>query len=760
MNSKLFRSIVEDAPEPIFIHTDEKFAYLNPAACRLFGVKTPEEMIGFPVVDYVHPGYRELALERIRLLYEHRDRKLEAVEQRILRKDGPEVWIESSGKPIIFNGRKGGLIFVRDISRRKKMEISLRESEEKYRKLFRNHAAVKLIIDPSTGNIVDANDTAARFYGWSVEELKQMNISRINILSDQEVRSEMELARRAQNNHFNFRHRMADGTIKDVEVFSSSVIMDDKEFLHSIIHDVTEKKRAERQLVLLSRSVEQSPVSVLITDIHGTIEYVNPGFERTTGYSFEEVKGKNPRILKSGHQSPEFYHSLWTTILSGKDWTGEFRNRKKSGELYWEQTVISPILNSKGKVTNFVSIREDITERKKMMEDLVAAKEKAEESHRLKSAFLANMSHEIRTPMNGILGFAEILKSPDLSGEQQQKFVSIIESSGRRMLDTVNDLIDISKIETGQVKMYISETNLQEQLENLYQFFKPQAQQKNLELILKDPVPEECAVLKTDRSKLDSVLTNFIKNAIKFTDQGKIEIGCIKKEGFLEYYVTDTGIGVPENRQKSIFNRFEQANVEDEKAFQGSGLGLSIAKSYVEMLGGEIRLISGKGQGSIFSFTLPCTCAAAAPKIKETGQKRSSGTVIPELKGKHILLTEDDPFSREMMIYLLERTGATVKSAWDGIETMELFRLEKFDIVLLDIQLPKISGYEVLKRIKEIDPDAVVVAQSAYAMLDDIRKFREAGFTDYLTKPIRQKNLYDLLSRYLSQEHPVQQSPE
>jgi PAS domain S-box-containing protein len=575
-----------------------------------------------------------------------------------------------------------------------------------------------------------------------------MNISKINTLSPSEIKREMLRARRLLNTQFNFKHRIADGSVKDVEVFSSRITAGGRVLLHSIIIDVTEKRSTERQLKLLSRSVEQSPVSVIITDTNGKIEYVNPGFEKITGYSLQEVKGKTPRILNSGYQSREFYKDLWTTILAGKDWHGEFRNKKKNGELYWIQAVISPILNSKGEVTNFVSIRENITERKKMIEDLIEAKEKAEENDRLKSAFLANMSHEIRTPMNGILGFAEILKEPELSHQERQKFISIIQKSGQRMLDTVNDLIDISKIDTGQEKVYLSETNINEQLENLYNFFLPQTQQKGLMLFLSGPLPAEYALTETDRAKLDSILTNLIKNAIKFTFMGEIRIGCRIREQVLEFSVSDTGIGVPVNKREAIFNRFEQADMENAKAYQGSGLGLAISKSYVEMLGGEIWLESEEGRGSVFYFTLPFKKS----RLQYSGRIRNKtfkSNGIPRLAGKRILVAEDDLFSREMITYQLEKTDAILLTAKDGLETIRMFEQNNIDLVLLDIRLPEMDGFEVLRQLRLKNPEVRIIAQTAYAMLEDINKFREAGFTDYLTKPISQEKLYDMLGKYL-----------
>jgi PAS domain S-box-containing protein len=759
------------------------------AVADINGLPRVDSMLIKDVIGFYTPEWRE-KLTRVFVECAEKGTPFDE-ESEIINRKGKRIWIRTIGEAVMEGGKivkvQGAF---QDISPIKLAEKELIESEEKFRNVFQNHAAVKLLVDPDTGNIVEANVAAARFYGWRVEELKKMNISQINTLSKEEIKAETDRAGRLINTNFNSRHRKADGEIRDVEVFTSKIEIGGRVFLHSIVHDVTQKKRAEKQLNLLSRSVEQNPVSISITDTNGYFEYVNPVFEKITGYSLAEIKGKTPRILKSGYHSKEFYKDLWNTILSGKDWKGELKNKRKNGELYWIQAIISPILDNEGKVTNFISTREDITERKKMAEDLIAAKEKAEENDRLKSAFLANISHEIRTPMNGIMGFAEILKEPGLTKKKQRKFIDIIRDSGNRMLDTVNDLIDISKIETGQVAMHFSKTNLKEQLENLIDFFKIQADQKDLKLILKDPVPDDCAVMKTDRSKLDSILTNLIRNAIKFTDKGKIEVGCTKKVNFLEYYVSDTGIGVPRSKQKVIFNRFEQAA----KPFNGSGLGLTISKAYAELLGGTIRVVSEEGSGSAFYVTIPLidikaqslnrTAEKALKKdSKETVKRKGTGTGtgkvkgaekdegtgnlhgigkekgegagqlhwkgIPQLKGKKILVAEDDPYSLNMIVYQLKKTGATLITATDGREAVNVFQQGSIDMVLLDIRLPELDGYEVLRHLRSRDPAVPVIAQSAYAMVDDIKKAGEAGFTDYLTKPIDQAKLYGMLARYL-----------
>jgi PAS domain S-box-containing protein len=745
MDSKTLQTIIEGAPDPIVILAENKFAWMNLSACRLFGIRGQEELIGWTFSERIHPSWINIVHEGM-LTVNNERKSLPDLECQIIRLDGSEVWVECRGQPINYKDREGALIFLRDISARKKAEQEVAASETNFYNTFQNHSAVKLIFDPDNGNILDANKAASRFYGWTVEELRKMNMSQINTLPFETFRKELRNAG-AENVHFNFKHRLSSGKIKNVEVFSSIININGKPVRHSIVHDVTEKKQTENQLRLLSRSVEQSPVSTVICDLKGNIEYSNPVFETTTGYSLKEIKGKNPRILKSGHHSVSFYRDLWETILSGKDWSGEIRNRKKNGELYWEDVVISPILDDQGNVINFVSVREDITLRKKMVEDLVAAKEKAEESDRLKSAFLANLSHEIRTPMNGILGFTEILKESEFSSDQQQKYIDIIEKSGKRMLDTVHDLIDISKIETGQVTLNFSDININEKLANIFEYFRPHAENKGLEFILKNYVPPEFEIIKTDGPKLDSILTNLLRNAVKFTSKGKIELGCRQKGPFLEFYVSDSGTGVPPGRHKAIFNRFEQADLTDLKSYQGIGLGLSISKAYAELLGGDIQLESRAGHGSTFYVTI--LFRKADVHARESLQDEITSSGIPQLSGKKILIAEDDMFSMEMIVYHLKKTNAALLTARDGKEATKLFKPGKVDLVLLDIRMPGLDGYEVLKKIRLKDPQIIAIAQSAYAMPEDIKKFSEAGFNDHLAKPFDHDDLYKMLVKYL-----------
>jgi len=396
--------------------------------------------------------------------------------------------------------------------------------------------------------------------------------------------------------------------IEDEEVYknySERLVRKLEHKLQELEKEVVERKQVEEKLIKLSAAVTQSPSVIVITDLEGNIEYVNPKFTELTGYSNKETLGENPRILKSGEQADEVYEKLWETISVGKEWRGELHNKKKNGELFWEDASISPIIDNDGKIINYLKVARDITENKEAEAVLIAALRKAEESDRLKSAFLANMSHEIRTPMNGILGFSELLKEPELTGEEQQEYISIIEKSGARMLNTINDLVEISKLEACQVNVSISEVNIQQQLEDLCSFFKPEVEKKGLQVICSDKLPESELIIKTDGTKLFGICANLVKNAIKYSDEGSIELGCKKKNNFIEFFVKDTGKGIAKDRHLAIFDRFVQADQGQARLYEGSGLGLSISKAYVELLGGKIWVESEEGEGSVFYFTIP-----------------------------------------------------------------------------------------------------------------------------------------------------------
>ena len=516
--------------------------------------------------------------------------------------------------------------------------------------------------------------------------------------------------------------------------------------------DITERKQAEEKISQLSQAVEQSPVTIFITDTIGTIEYVNPKFVETTGYSYEEVIGKNPRILNSGHTPPEEYKNMWRTISSGNEYHGEFHNKKKDGSLYWDSSAISPIINAKGETTHFIAINEDITNRKLAEEELIKAKERAEESDRLKSAFLANMSHEIRTPMNGILGFSELLKEPNLTNDEQKKYVKIIEKSGKRMLNIINDIIDISKIESKQMKVFLSETNINKKIEYIFNFFKPETTKKGIQLVFKNSLTTKEALINTDAEKIYAILTNLVKNAIKFTDKGTIEFGYTLKENsklpVLEFFIKDTGVGIHKDKQRAIFDRFIQADISDKRAFQGAGLGLSISKAYVEMLGGTIWVESEEGKGTTFYFTTPYNTEPKKDIIPEIISEKETENQIKDLK---ILIVEDDPISKLLISKAVSKFSKEILKASTGVEAVEACQKNPdIDLVMMDINMPIMDGYEATRKIRQFNKELIIIAQTANVLAEDREKAIAAGCTDYISKPINMPLLNSLIQKYFN----------
>jgi len=394
----------------------------------------------------------------------------------------------------------------------------------------------------------------------------------------------------------------------------------------------------------------------------------------------------------------------------------------------------------------------DITKRKQAENELKKAKEKAEEGYRLKSAFLANMSHEIRTPMHGILGFTELLKTLDAEGEDQQEYIDIIEKSGTRMLNIVNDIISISIIDSQQTEVSVSETNINEQLNYIYNFFKPEAEKKNLHISCKKELPANEAFIKTDREKVYAVLTNLVKNAVKFTQTGSIEMGYKIKGEFVEFYAKDSGPGVPEEQKELIFERFKHGSKTLTRDNEGAGLGLSISKAYVEMLGGEIWVENNAGSdlhasGSTFFFTLPARPAKG--EIHTVSQAASEKSIKTRIRKLKILLVEDDKTSKMLITKMAEEYAREVLIATTGVEAVEICRKNPdIDLVLMDIHIPEMDGYKATRKIREFNTEVVIIAQTAYALAGDKEKTIKAGCDDYISKPINRSELIELVNNY------------
>jgi PAS domain S-box-containing protein len=484
----VFRKLFEDSSDAQLLFKDGRFVNCNKSAVKLLKANTITDIIGLSPIDVApetQPDGRpsmEAAMAYTNMAFENSFCQFEWLCKRF---DGKSILLDITLMPIVLNGEKHLHGTWRDITERKKAELALKESEERYRNLFQKSHAIMLLIDPETGEIMDVNPSACSFYGWSREELLKMKLHEINTQNAGEIKKELLLARTERRSHFIFQHRLADNSIRDVEVYSSPIVVSGKTVLYSIVHDITDRKRVEQALLI--------------------------------------------------------------------------------------------------------------------------AKERAEESDRLKSAFLANMSHEIRTPLNSIIGFSELLNDPDFDEKQKNEFTKAVIENGNNLLVIINDIMDLSMLEARQLKIRTEKFPVKKLIDNLENELRTKVHSKGLAFHLNLTSDQAKMKIESDYYRIRQVLNNLISNALKFTHDGFIEVGFYPIEGGLEFYVKDTGIGIAKEFHDDIFERFRQVDETKTRKYGGNGLGLAISKNLVEMLGGKIRVESEVGKGSTFYFTIPAS---------------------------------------------------------------------------------------------------------------------------------------------------------
>ena len=512
------------------------------------------------------------------------------------------------------------------------------------------------------------------------------------------------------------------------------------------IVDITEGKHAQDQARKLSRATENSPASVVITAKDGTIEYVNPTFCKVTGYAPEEAIGNNPRVLKSGNLSESFYKDLWNTINAGRTWRGDFINRKKNGEEFWESASISPIKNSEGEITHFVAVKQDITERKQLEEALIEAKQAADDANKAKGDFLANMSHEIRTPMNAVIGMAHLALKTDLSPKQRD-YLKKIQSSANALLGIINDILDFSKIEAGKMDIETVDFNLEDVMDNLANLITVKAQEKEDLEVLFDTNWEVPRFLVGDALRLGQVLINLSNNAVKFTDSGEIVVSTelLKRNEdkvTLKFSVKDTGIGLTKEQAGKLFQSFSQADTSTTRKYGGTGLGLAISKKLVNMMGGEIWVESEYGQGTTFCFTADFGLG------KERAKKRF--VTSKDLRGMKVLVVDDNVTSREILKDMLESFTFEVTvaaSAQEGISELESAQQNQpFELVVMDWKMPQMDGIEASERIKShvgLSKIPAIILVTAYGREELMQQAEQVGLEGFLLKPVSPSVLFD-----------------
>jgi len=496
-----------------------------------------------------------------------------------------------------------------NISPRKRIEEALIESKMLYEAIFEATGTATMIVEDDS-TILMANHECLALTGYQPGELLGTNWTCYVAPDSLEMMVENHKLRRLNPDLVAKRYEVQlisrNGETRDA-FLDVNMIPGTRKSVVSLL-DITAQKQSE---IALKKSeehyrklFENIPVGVYQTTPDGHILTSNPALLVMMGFaSFEECTNRNLEQEAFTSYARDAFKEELERVGYINNLESEWR--KKDETLLFVRENAWVVRDEEGKIIYYEGMIEDITERKRVEIELINAKEKAEESHRLKSAFLANMSHEIRTPMNGILGFAALLKKPQLTGHKQKEYISIIEKSGARMLEIINNIIAISKVESGQMGVSYKVTNVNEQNEYIYSFFKPEVEQKGIVLSLSNSLPARDAIITTDGEKLYAVTSNLVKNSIKFTEKGSIEFGYVRKEEYLEFYVKDTGTGLHKEQEKIIFERFRQGSESNTRNYDGAGLGLYIAKTYVEMLGGKIWVESEFGNGSTFYFTIP-----------------------------------------------------------------------------------------------------------------------------------------------------------
>jgi PAS domain S-box-containing protein len=773
-----FRQMAENVHE-IFWMMDarhEKFLYISPTYAEVWG-RTCQSLYEQPSswIDGVHPDDRTGALKNV----EQRQAGIFTdLEFRIVRSDGSVRWIRSRAFPMPDAEGKDSRIagVAEDITERKEAAESLRKSEQRFR-TFVDHATDAFFLQDHDYVILDVNRQACDSLGYTRDELIGMTPADFDPNFTTAVME--DLTRRLDAGKlmaFESSHRRNDGTIFPVEIRGQAFNEGGRRFAVAMVRDITERKQAEealRESEQRWRSLTETlPQLVWTATPDGACDYFSTQWTQHTGVPEDRLLGWQwMETLHPDDREPT--RTFWTNSVAGRGaYDVEYRVRRTDGEYRWFKTRGVPIRDSAGRTVKWFGTCTDITDARLAAEELRLAKEAAESANRAKDEFLANVSHEIRTPMNAILGMTELVLGTPMSGDQRQS-LRIVKAAADNLLSILNDLLDFSKIEAGKMELDPADFGLRAALGDTLRTLDMRARNAGLDLVshVDADVPD---ALVGDAGRLRQVLLNLIGNAVKFTKEGEVVVraevagGTTPDRVAVRFSVSDTGIGIPPDKQEKIFRAFEQEDTSTTRKYGGTGLGLTIASRLVALMGGTITVDSEPGRGSVFAFTVQFA------RRDEGGEQRDEGegmrderkpdlspvdsalvlpplSLIPHPSSLHILVAEDNDFNSQVLEQLLVRRGHRVQLANDGRKALSLAQDSKFDLLLLDVHMPELDGFQVIEAIRErersVGGHLPVVALTARSRKEDRDRCLAAGMDDFLSKPIQAPDLWAAIDR-------------
>jgi len=754
----IFSTYFYHAPDSVFILTAEGvIEKCNKAALKLTGASNPAALKGKNVSDFIHHHDYEKLLQSMESFLTTGEPKTSVF--RVSPAYMPIQFIEITSSLFCAENAELRIISnVRDVTEQRRLEQKIKQNEEHFRALLQNSEDLISIIDRE-GKLSFVTGNIQRFNGYTVEEMKDVDLT--SNIHPEDLPLVQEAFQVVINNlsiskTIEYRSYDKAGNIIYIEsIVTNHLDNPDIEGIVLNSRNITERKITKDLLFEAKEHAEQiykiSPSAIFTTDTKHVITTWNNRAEELTGYKAHEIIGKKCATFSFGSctEGCIMFNSEKAYPRQGI----EAKIITRNGEIRYIVKNTDYLRDKEGNITGGIESFEDITEKKKAFEEMYISKKKAEDSDRLKSAFLANMSHEIRTPMNGILGFINVLKDKSLSPEEHDQYVDIIGSSGKHLLTLINDIIDISRIEAGQLKFNKKVFSVKKMMDELYDVFSMNIIEKEKKVRLHKfyELDPDHDIIETDPDRLRQVMTNLLSNAIKFTQEGSIAYGVRKlatNAGMVEFFVSDTGIGIPKEKQNEVFERFVQVDSSNSRNFGGTGLGLAISKGLITIMGGDIQVHSVLGKGTEFTFILPVQKAthinSSEVKIKQKIVQEYSW------EGKRVLIVEDDAISYRYLEIILRSSKIMIDHSITGEKALKLFGDgKKYDLILMDIQLPGMSGYEVTDAMLKINPDVTIIAQTANAMTEDITNCYAHGCKNVINKPVKREKLLQAMNEYL-----------